>query len=116
MNQSQIKLKTAMEEVKEILSKHDIAAMVVLHTPGHSEYLISVSPSYSCATFINDELRVKASLKKDFNGNKDAWIKKVSDTANMIHHLAATTMNCANNLKDISDLVDNATGAEHIIK
>lgn len=43
------KLKTAMEEVKAILKKHDIAGFVVLHTPGFAEYVNYVSPSYSCA-------------------------------------------------------------------
>lgn len=33
------KLKKAADEIKLILQKYDIAANVILHTPGHSEYL-----------------------------------------------------------------------------
>lgn len=113
MTKPEVKLKTAMEEIKEILSKHDIGAMVVLHTPGHSEFLMNVSPSYSCATFIDDNLRVKTNLEIDFKGDIDARTKKVTDTANMLHHLASTTLHCANSLLKISQLVDKATGAEH---
>lgn len=56
------KLKKAMEEIKRILKDHDIAASVVLHTPGHSEYYLRINPSYSCATLNKGELRVKAKL------------------------------------------------------
>lgn len=113
MTTSEAKLKTAIEEIKKILSKHDIGAMVVLHTPGHSEFLLNVSPSYSCATFIEDKLRVKTNLDIDFNGDKNARTKKVTDTANMLHHLTSTTVHCADSLLKISQLVDKATGAEH---
>lgn len=43
------KLKKAMEDIKKILHENDIAGFVVLHTPGFSEYLNRVDPSYSCA-------------------------------------------------------------------
>lgn len=43
------KLKNAMEEIKLIIDKYDIAACVVLHTPGFSEFLNKIDPSYSCA-------------------------------------------------------------------
>lgn len=45
------KLKKAMEEIKTILKKYDLGAMVVIHTPGHSEFVLKVDPSYSCAKF-----------------------------------------------------------------
>lgn len=82
------KLKTAMERIKAILKEYDIAASVILHTPGFSEYLIKVDASYSCAKFEGDFLRVKAKLQEDFNGDKAAWNKKVEDTVNMITHFA----------------------------
>lgn len=41
-------LKTAMEEIKAILKKHDLAAQVTLQSAGHVEYLYELSPSWSC--------------------------------------------------------------------
>lgn len=47
------KLKIAMDEIKQVLKKHDIAGFVVLHTPGFTEYLNRVDPSYS-STFMDE--------------------------------------------------------------
>lgn len=53
------KLKTAMDEIKAVLKKNDIAGFVVLHTPGFSEYLNHLDTSYSCAKLDNDGLFFK---------------------------------------------------------
>lgn len=82
------KLKNAMEEIKSILNEYDIAGSVILHSPGFSEYFTKINPSYSCAKFDGDGIRVKAKLNEDFNGDKKAWNKKVTDTVNMIEHIA----------------------------
>jgi hypothetical protein len=78
------KLKMAMEEIKAIIKKYDIGAIVELHTPGHGEFFIEVSPSYSCAWFEGNHLRIRARLKEDFNGDRKAWGVKVNDTTNML--------------------------------
>jgi hypothetical protein len=74
----------AMEEIKAIINKYDIGAIVELHTPGNGEFFINVSPSYSCAWFQGNELRIRARLQEDFNGDRTAWGVKVSDTTNML--------------------------------
>jgi hypothetical protein len=108
------KLKKAMEEIKMILLKYDIGAMVVLHTPGHSEYLLRIDPSYSCAKFEGDSLiRVKAKLKEDFFGNKEMWTQKVTDTSNMLTLLSEVAMRQGLSLADISKIVDEKVNAEH---
>lgn len=73
------KLKKAAEQIKEILKEHDIAAVVVLHTPGHSEYLYQISPSYSIAKIEGNELRIRSTHITDM----EEKVKKVTDTANM---------------------------------
>jgi hypothetical protein len=87
------KLKTAMERIKAILKEYDIAAQVILHTPGFSEYLTKVEASYSCAKFEGDFLRVKAKLQEDFDGDKVAQIQKLTDTVNMITHFKDVNAN-----------------------
>ena len=80
------KLKIAMDEIKSILKKHDIAGFVVLHTPGFAEYLNNISPSYSCAKLENGEMRFKL-VTKDVGGKERA--KEIAtSTLNMIQILA----------------------------
>lgn len=107
------KLKKAIEEIKAILKKHDIAAFVALHTPGHGEFLLELSPSYSCAKFNGDTIRVKAKLKEDFAGDRAKQVQVVTDTSNMLRMLAEMTRDYANNLDQISRMVDKVADAEH---
>jgi len=106
-------LKNVMEDIKSLLQKNDIAASIALHTPGHGEFLLHLSPTYSCAFFEGDILRIKAKLQEDFQGDKKAWTKKITDTANMLHHLAMLTANMSVNLIEASETVDKAAKTEH---
>lgn len=107
------KLKRVMQEIKDILSREDIAGVVVLHEPGHSEVLAKLDPTYSCVRANGDQIRVKAKLKEDFNGNKEAWTKKVSDSANMLHMLSVSAGNVALPIMEISDMVDKVLKSDH---
>jgi len=42
------KLKAAIEEIKPILQKYDVAALVVLSSEDALEYLFEIEPSWSC--------------------------------------------------------------------
>lgn len=107
------KLKKAMEEIKEILRKHDIAANIVLHTPGHAEYLTHIKPSYSCASI--DELTGKFELKakKIHFTNEAERLNKLSDTSNMLNLLAEATGRTAMNLISASEVTDTFLNAKH---
>ncbi len=105
------KLKKAMEEIRDVLNKHDIGAYVVLHTPGHSEYLLKIDPTYSCARFDGDHVRIKA-LRKDFP-NKQAWEEKVAGTSNMLSLLGSVGGRTAVAILDISKQLDKIVDAEH---
>lgn len=78
------KLKVVKDEIMEVLRKHDVAGMFVLHTPGHGEFMLHVDTTYSCAKFNGNELRVRAKLQEDFGGDKKAWTEKITDTVNML--------------------------------
>ena len=107
------KLKKAAQEIQHILKKYDIAGVVVIHTPGHSEFVCSVSPSYSCAKITGDRLRVKAKLNEDFGGDRQAWKQKVRDTSNMLSLLSETMASMTMQLIEVSEAVDAATGSSH---
>lgn len=106
------KLKTAMERIKPILKEYDICATIVLHTPGFSEYLTKVDSAYSCAKFEGDFLRIKAKLQEDFDGDKDAWNEKVTDTVNMIQHFADVSANTSMSMYDLLDKLKESVEIE----
>ncbi len=106
------KLKKAAEEILQILNKYDIAANVILHTPGHSEYLLHITPTYSCAWLENNMVRFRA-RKEDYNGNAMIRDKKISDTLNMLRLLADTAGKNALSLLEVADQFDKKIGADH---
>lgn len=99
------KLKVAMEKIKAVLKEHDIAGAVVLHTPGFSEHYVKIDPSYSCAKPENNVIRVRAKLQEDFNGDKDAWTKKMTDTTNMFIHLSGSTKHISDGMSRVIDML-----------
>jgi hypothetical protein len=107
------KLKKAMAAIQAILTEHDIAAVVVLHTPGFCEFMLHVSPSYSCARFDGNELRVRAKLKEDYQGDKQRWTLDVTNTANMLEGMANMTAPMAVQLFRMADIVNKKVNAEH---
>ena len=63
----QTKLKAAMEDIKEVCRKYDIAGAVVLHTtPGNGEFALILNPSYSCAYATTDDTINFYSKSKDY--------------------------------------------------
>lgn len=44
-----IKLKLVNQEIKEILNKHGITGVIILHEPNYSQYDCHVEAPYSCA-------------------------------------------------------------------
>lgn len=104
-------LKKAAEEIKAILSKYDIAGSVALHIPGHSEFILEITPSYSCAKLTQGSIHFKAK-KEDFN-NELLRQRVISDTANMMNLLSETTAHNAMQLINVSEAFDKIVGAEH---
>lgn len=106
------KLKMAMDEIKEVLKKHDIAASVVLHTPGWSEYLLRIDTSYSCAAISEKGIRLKAKAE-DFGGDVDLMSRTLSNTANMLHNLHKVGLHNSTALGQVSKQVDMLLESKH---
>lgn len=78
------KLKTAMEEIKAVLKKHDIAGFVLLHAPqGFTEYLNHINSSYSCAFLQDGQFRVRLKTA-ELPGGKAQVKQLAEDTYNMV--------------------------------
>lgn len=107
------KLKKAMEEIKEILLKHDIAGTVTIHTPGFAEYMNHITPSYSCARIdeLNGTFALKA--KKEHFLNEAERINKLSATSNMLNLLSDVTAKNVLNLINASEITDKFLNSEH---
>ncbi len=105
------KLKKAAEEIKEVLAKYDIAGAVVLHTPGYSEFVLDITPTYSCAWIQGEQFRIRAK-KADYD-TLEEWKQRIADTANMTHHLSTQVGQLAMNLFHAAELVDKAANADH---
>ncbi len=57
------KLKVAMQEVKAILAKHDIAGVIFLQSATHAEFLYHFNASWSCVRLEEDgKCRFKSKL------------------------------------------------------
>lgn len=104
------KLKNVIAQIKAILKENDIAGSVVLHSPGFSEYAIHLNTSYSSATFLGGELRVKTDHLPVPNEEKERLLR---GTSNMLHHLSTVNGHMALNLIDISDKIDKRLDSKH---
>lgn len=108
------RLKKIIEEVSEVLEKHDVAGFIALHEPGAGEYKFCLSPSYSCATLDEESgvVRLKAKVA-DHNGDRQKVIQLQSDTANMLYILGHMTAEQSLNLIDLSEHMDKVSNVEH---
>lgn len=109
------KLKKAAEEIKKILKENDIAGVVILHTPGYGEYVLNLSPTYSCVKVSpQGEIRAKAKLQEDFNGDKEAWTETIKNTSNMLSVISHIGEPLLETIANLSFKVDITVNAEHI--
>ncbi|MFV8268438.1 hypothetical protein ACNQGP_00700 [Flavobacterium sp. GT2N3] len=112
MNQAETTLKIAAEEIKEVLRKHNLAAAVALHSPGHGEYFVHLNPSYSCAYMYQDNEVRFYSKAADYKTPTEQ-LEKQADTANMLKLLTDTTAFNFGCLDHLSKEFDELTGAKH---
>lgn len=112
MNTPETTLKAAAEEIKEVLRKHNLAAAVALHSPGHGEYFVHLNPSYSCAYMYQDNEVRFYSKAADYKTPTEQ-LEKQADTANMLKILTDVTALNFRMLHGLSTQFDELTGAEH---
>lgn len=111
----QHRLKVARLEIEAVLKKHDLAGVVVLHTPGMAEFFYDIRPSYSCVA-IDEEvgaLRVRSRLQQDYQGDQQAQQHDQAATANMVRAIADNLQGAAGMFVAAALFVDRALRAEH---
>lgn len=110
----QARLKIARTEIEAVLKKHDLAGVVVLHTPGMSEFFYDIRPSYSCL-WIDEKvgmLRMK-SLASDYGNNLDAQRLDQAASANMVEAFADNLGQAGGMFRMVREIVNEKFGAEH---
>lgn len=108
------KLKRVAEQIKKLLKDADIAGLVVLHTPGHAEYVLEITPSYSACkwTPTRDGVIIQGKAEH-YGGDKKKRDRKVTDTCNMLSFLAEVGGKQVLNVMQLSELADKTWDAEH---
>jgi hypothetical protein len=111
---NQAKLKVARLEIEAVLKKHDLGGLVVLHTPGMSEFFYEVNPSWSCLTI--DEavghVRVLSKLE-NFGGDKRRQGESQAATAELAFALAEQCTEAARMFSQVSVFVTKVLRATH---
>jgi hypothetical protein len=110
----QQRLKIARAEIEAVLKKHDLAGVVVLHTPGMAEFFHDIRPSYSCA-WIDDAAGIARarSVLADYGGDKQRQAHDRVATANMAACLFDGLWRAAGTFGAVSEAVDKHFQAEH---
>lgn len=110
----QQRLKIARAKIEGILKEHDLAGVVVLHTPGMTEFFYDIRPSYSCA-WIDEAaqmVRLKSKLA-DYGGDAMVQRHDQAATANMARGMAMDLESASIMFGHVARIVDKACGAEH---
>lgn len=109
----QQRLKRARIEIEAVLQRHDLAGVVVLHTPGMSEFFYQITPSYSvCWIEEPNYLRVK-SLAAHYAGDTAAQMRDQAATANMTAALATELGKAASMFREVDKVVTAKFQAQH---
>jgi hypothetical protein len=106
------KLKTAAEEIKEVLRKHDLAGAIAIQTPGVGEHFVHFNTSYSCAYVLEDN-EVRVICNPENFANPEERIEKLTHTANMLKILQEATAYNYSCVKQILDTISNKVEVIH---
>ena len=108
----QARLKIARLEIEAVLKKHDLAGVVLLHTPGMQEFFYDIVPSYSCCWIDEPEglLRVK-SKAADYGRDTERQTHDRRATANMTASFADGLWRAVRMFAHIDGVVREAFGA-----
>lgn len=108
----QQRLKIARAEIEAVLKKHDIAGVVVLHTPGMTEFFYDIRPSYSCCWIAGQDFRIRSKLA-EFDGDAEAQRHDQGATANMLAGLAQDLAQAGIMFLSVAQVADRAFDVTH---
>ena len=112
------KLKTAATEIEAILTKHDIAGIVILSSTTHTEYLMELSPTWSCCTWENRPegklLRLRAN-RADYP-TKEAHNLAIENSVGLVMGFIDTTKAVTGFLNEVAGMIAEKIEFNHWTK
>lgn len=112
MNQSP-KLLQAMDQINEILDDMNLAAIVVIHTPGFVLPFVKIDPAYSCCSVKKGAYKIDADRYKDFGGDVGKMTERMTDTLDMLNLLVTNAAMAIIPLGELTRTLNRATDAEN---
>ena len=101
-----------MAEIKTILQREDVAAVVILHEPGSAEYLNHINTTYNCMWIdLDGNARFKSS--REHYKTAEERQAKISATCNMIKCMAECLAPIATNYLNLDQYTALMFKAEH---
>lgn len=109
-------LQQAMEEIKAILRKHDVAAVVLLSSPKHMEFLYGLTPTWSCAKLEphpdgGEAIRIRSS--RDEYVSEDAQRQCLEYTIGMFMGFFSLLKQAEDQMLNITALLGQHFDVEH---
>lgn len=87
MKHSVANLKFALNEIKEILDKYDLAALISVHGLAGTAGLLKINPSYSCAKFTENNSHIR--INNMNVGAQEEKKESLEDTLEMLRGLSS---------------------------
>ena len=108
-------MKMAMEEIKAIMNKHDIAGVVQLQSPTHGEFLYALEASWSCISFEpGGRVRFKAAMQSGGgSGDVTRERERARVSAGMVLGLIDAGRKQIEDLTQLAMLIGKHVNVEH---
>ena len=106
-------LKAVMEEIKELLNKHQVGGYVVLQSPHYAEYLLSF-PAWTCIALAPDGGRVRIYAKREQFPSLEAQIACVEASTGMLLQLETMLIEHAAHFAAIGEVLGQHFDISHI--
>lgn len=91
------KMQMCKSELKEVLSRYDVAAVIILHEPGTVNYFMKLDPSYSLASMSNGQVALAPSQNIE---NPEVPTVKAHETVNLFRNLSGMTQRVLQSLSN----------------
>lgn len=108
----------ALEEIKAVLKKHDVAGFIVVQSPTNAQYFYGIEPTWSCAKFHpapgGDVIRIRA--KESEYGSKEARDTAIADTAAMIVGFMQLAEQAVENFTRLAGMLSHHVGITSFLR
>src|SRR5687768_16148170 len=101
------KLKAAMEEIKSIMAKNDLAGIVILSSADAMEYFLQVEASWSCAKVEKQDANGSFVRVRTTDLSPDQKKKFAEDTVGMFMGLADVMTRLQSSIGGLLEVIGN---------